>query len=66
MTKIILCGCNGKMGAAITGIVSERDDCEIVAGVDVNTANTHGYQVYASIADVVEKADVLIYFFGGL
>ena len=62
MTKIILCGCNGKMGAAITGIVNERDDCEIVAGVDVNTANTHGYQVYANIADVVEKADVIIDF----
>ncbi len=62
MTKIILCGCNGKMGAAITDIVRERDDCEIVAGVDVNTAATQGYQVYANIADVTENADVIIDF----
>ena len=62
MTKIILCGCGGKMGAAITSIVRERDDCEIVAGVDVNTACTLGYQVYSNIADVSETADVIIDF----
>ena len=50
------------MGAAITGIVNERDDCEIVAGVDVNTACAHGYQVYPRIADVTETADVIIDF----
>ena len=50
------------MGAAITGIVNERDDCEIVAGVDVNTACAHGYQVYPRIADITETADVIIDF----
>ena len=62
MTKIILCGCSGKMGVAITSIVNGRDDCEIIAGVDVNTSCTHGYQVYSTIADVTEKADVIIDF----
>ncbi len=62
MTKIILCGCNGKMGAAITGIVGERGDCEIVAGVDINTASLNGYQVYADIADVKETADAIVDF----
>lgn len=62
MTKIILCGCNGKMGAAITDIVRERDDCEIVAGVDINTASMNGYQVYADISDVTETADVIVDF----
>lgn len=62
MTKIILCGCNGKMGAAITNIVRERSDCEIVAGVDVNTISVNGYQVYSDIADVAETADVIIDF----
>lgn len=62
MTKIILCGCNGKMGFAITEIVRERSDCEIVAGVDVNTNSMNGYQVYANIADVSETADVIIDF----
>lgn len=62
MTKIILCGCNGKMGAAITGIASERGDCEIVAGVDINTTPLNGYQVYADIADVKETADAIVDF----
>ncbi len=62
MTKIILCGCNGKMGAAITGIVGERSDCEIVAGVDINTVSMNGYQVYSNIADITETADVIVDF----
>ena len=30
MTKIIMNGCNGKMGQVITRLVSEDDECEIV------------------------------------
>ena len=36
MTKIIMNGCNGKMGQVITRLVSEDNECEIVAGFDVN------------------------------
>ena len=44
MTRIILCGCCGKMGHFITQLVSERTDCEIVAGVDLNVnAQTASY-----------------------
>jgi len=32
MTKIILCGCNGKMGAAVQNFASQREDRSIVAG----------------------------------
>lgn len=35
MTKIVLCGACGKMGAAIAAAVDNRSDCEIVAGVDI-------------------------------
>ena len=35
MTKIILSGCCGKMGAAVTKAVEENDNAQIVAGVDV-------------------------------
>ena len=51
MTRIILCGCCGKMGHFITQLVSERTDCEIVAGVDLNVnAQTASYPAYTSIA----------------
>ena len=34
MVKIIMHGCNGKMGQVITKIVKEDTNAEIVAGVD--------------------------------
>ena len=40
MTNIILCGCNGKMGAAVQNFVSQREDCAIVAGVDLSERPT--------------------------
>lgn len=61
MTKILLSGANGKMGNVIRGIVSERDDCEIVAGVDINTLSTD-FPVYSNIKDVKETADVIVDF----
>ena len=63
MTRIILCGCCGKMGHFITQLVSERTDCEIVAGVDLNVnAQTASYPAYTSIDQVTEAADVIIDF----
>ena len=63
MTRIILCGCCGKMGHFITQLVSERTDCEIVAGVDLNVnAQTASYPAYTSIYQVAEAADVIIDF----
>ena len=37
MTRILLCGCNGKMGRVIAACVKEREDCKIVAGIDIRT-----------------------------
>ena len=62
MTRIVLCGCNGKMGRAVTACVAAREDCEIVAGVDVNTAMPNEYPVFASPADYTDPADVIIDF----
>lgn len=61
MTRIILSGANGKMGKVIQSVVSGRDDCEIVAGVDLNT-RSDSFPVYDSIKNVKEKADVVIDF----
>ena len=36
MTKIIMHGCNGKMGQVITGLCKEDSEVEIVAGIDVS------------------------------
>ncbi len=61
MTDIILNGCNGKMGAAVTKAVAERDDCRIVAGVDLYGDNAE-YKVYRSFSELDIKGDVVIDF----
>ena len=61
MTKIILCGANGKMGHVIQSVVAGRDDCEIVAGVDINTESS-GFPVYSTFGEIKETADVIIDF----
>ncbi len=63
MTEIILNGYMGKMGRVIADAVALRDDCRIVAGVDINTpANTFPFPTYTDIEEVKENADVIIDF----
>ena len=62
MTRIILTGCCGKMGHVIQSIVSTRNDCEIVAGVDVYDSKDCDFPVYSSISEVEQEADVIIDF----
>lgn len=61
MKKIILCGANGKMGHVIRNIVAADNECEIVAGVDINTESTD-FPIYSEINSVKESADVIIDF----
>lgn len=60
--KILLSGCNGKMGRVITACVAERCDCEIVAGFDVNTESHAGFPVFANPANCSLSGDVVIDF----
>lgn len=61
MVRIILSGCNGKMGRVISSIVSNFPDLSIVAGVDKsNQQNT--YPVFSNIADCTVDADVIVDF----
>lgn len=62
MTRIIITGANGKMGNVLQSIIANREDCEIVAGVDLNTASNGAFPIYPSISDVKEKADAVIDF----
>ncbi len=61
MNKIILCGANGKIGHVIRNIVAADNECEIVAGVDINTESTD-FPIYSEIDSVKESADVIIDF----
>ena len=60
MTKIIMNGCNGKMGQVITRLVSEDNECEIVAGFDVNDSIENTYPVFTNPDEFTGDADVII------
>ena len=61
MVKIILSGCSGKMGHVITKCVESKENCEIVAGVDINKCDAP-YPIFTSFSDVDVDADVVIDF----
>ena len=61
MTRIILSGALGKMGKAITTCVENRNDCEIVAGVDLVSGEC-AFPVFKSFDDINVDADVIIDF----
>lgn len=62
MVKIIMHGCNGKMGQVITGIVAADKDAEIVAGLDIVDNRQNPYPVFTNIDDCNVEADVIIDF----
>lgn len=61
MTKVILSGCFGKMGRVITNCITQRDNCEIVAGVDIFDGEAN-FPVFKNFAEVNVDADVIIDF----
>ncbi|MCR5033225.1 MAG: 4-hydroxy-tetrahydrodipicolinate reductase [Lachnospiraceae bacterium] len=62
MTRIIMHGCNGKMGRIISSLAAQDPDTQIVAGVDAFSQASDSYPVYASLPEVKEEADVVIDF----
>ncbi|MBQ0028716.1 MAG: 4-hydroxy-tetrahydrodipicolinate reductase [Lachnospiraceae bacterium] len=64
MVKMIMHGCNGRMGQMITGIVADDNGIEIVAGVDKFGGQKNDYPVFESIAECNIEADVVVDFSG--
>jgi 4-hydroxy-tetrahydrodipicolinate reductase len=61
--KVLLHGCNGKMGRVMTRILAETPDMEIVCGVDIDPDKAaNAYPVYASLAECRETSDMLMDF----
>lgn len=62
MIKIIMHGCNGKMGQTITNLVKEDSNIEIVAGIDLWDGIKNDYPVFTQIEECQVEADVVIDF----
>jgi 4-hydroxy-tetrahydrodipicolinate reductase len=62
MIKIIMAGCNGRMGKVISELVNKDENVSIVAGVDVYDDGHNNYPVFDSINKIDLEADVIIDF----
>lgn len=62
MLNIILNGCNGRMGQVLTRIIGEKDDMQVVAGIDTHPDQKNDYPVFGSPQECDIKADVIIDF----
>lgn len=61
MIKVIISGCNGKMGQVVESICAADPQVQVVAGFDVSQAN-RSYPVYVSPANFSGEADAVIDF----
>lgn len=62
MTRVIMNGCNGKMGQCITEICKNDPEITIVAGIDLYHGIKNDYPVFPSLNACNVKADVIIDF----
>ena len=62
MVKVIMHGCNGKMGQVITRLAAADPELAIVAGVDARAQALNDYPVFGVISEFDVEADVVIDF----
>ncbi len=62
MIKIIMHGCNGKMGQVISGLIAADAEVEMAAGIDARDDGHNPYPVFTDINDCKVEADCLIDF----
>lgn len=62
MVKMIMHGCNGRMGQVISALAEDMQDIEIVAGVDIAGGQKNAYPVFETLAQVNVAADVVVDF----
>jgi 4-hydroxy-tetrahydrodipicolinate reductase len=62
MKRIILSGCNGRMGRAVADLCRDGKSVNIVAGLDTNTARLDTFPVYADPKKLSGSADCVVDF----
>ena len=62
MTRIIMHGCNGKMGQVISNLIAADEAVELVAGIDTRDDGHNPYPVFTNIEECNVEADCLIDF----
>ena len=59
MTDIIIQGIGGRMGHVLCEMIAQREDCRVVAGIDMKDGEMNGIPVYDSLDKLDGKGDVV-------
>lgn len=62
MVKVILHGCNGRMGQMLSTLIAADEEMTVVAGIEPSGEVKNEYPVYKSFDELTDKADVIIDF----
>ena len=62
MTEIVIQGIGGRMGHVLCDMIAQREDCRVVAGIDMQDGEQNGIPVYDSLEKLNGKGDVIIDF----
>ena len=62
MVKMIMHGCNGRMGHVIVDLAGQDDGIEVVAGVDAFGESNYDFPVFKSLSECNVDADVIVDF----
>ncbi len=62
MVKIIMHGCNGRMGHVIVDLCKEDQDIQVVAGVAAFGESSYDFPVFKSLSECNVDADVIVDF----
>ena len=60
--KIVVCGCNGKMGKTVINLASSFSDCEVAGGIDLSGVQNDVFPVFELPDKIDMELDVIIDF----
>lgn len=62
MLKILVNGCNGKMGQILCSLIEKDIDLSLVCGVDKTYIDNYKFPIYTDISMIKESVDIIIDF----
>ena len=62
MTKVIITGCSGKMGASLINAAASREDIEIIGGIDIVEPVNAKFEYAKTFSELKCDADVIVDF----
>ena len=60
MTDIVIQGIGGRMGHMLCDMIAQREDCRVIAGIDLKDGDQNGIPVYDSLEKLDGKGDVVM------